>query len=199
MPRSSTPLSREDAARVLGLAPPVIDALIASGAVLCRVDEAGQDAIPPEQFETLFRDSLLRLYHAQATAAPPVVAAERAPYAPVVPISREPELTFEMPEAAPDAPQITHGVAEFEEPAPKERDLRLAQRYVPRKQIGGTFNSVRFNIVQLSNTGLRIRHEQPLHAGDEGKLTFTVLGSKSFLIKVKVVWTSIGQQDGASS
>ncbi|HWS73252.1 MAG TPA: PilZ domain-containing protein, partial [Thermoanaerobaculia bacterium] len=61
--------------------------------------------------------------------------------------------------------------------------------------VGGTFNQTRFSILQISTTGLRIRHDQTLLPGEEGKLTFALIKPpQSFLLKARVVWTSIAQR-----
>lgn len=210
LPRSATPLTRDEAARVLSLAPSVIDALISSGAVLCHVDN-GRGVIPPEQLEAFFRDGLLRLYHAQATAADAMKASVPAPAPPSAAVVSEkrvaendPELTIEIestPAAAqaPASPEeaeliVTRSIAEFEQEK-AEAELRLAPRYLPRRRLGGTFDSVRFTILQMSTTGLRIRHDDALRAGTEGRLTFSIMNpAQSFLIRARVVWTSIAQR-----
>lgn len=82
-------------------------------------------------------------------------------------------------------------------PAPPLRDLRQAPRYIPRRQINGIFGEVKFSIVQISDTGLRIRHEEPLGPGDEAKLSFALLKpQRSFLVRARVVWTSVASYEG---
>lgn len=214
LPRSATPLTRDEAARVLSLSPVVIDALISSGAVLCHV-ENGRGVIPPEQLEAFFRDGLLRLYHAQATAADAVKAPAIATASKTAGVSEkraaesDPELTIELESTAAAAPAVapaeaeadplvTRSIAEYEEEK-ADAELRLAPRYLPRRRIGGTFDSVKFTILQMSNTGLRVRHDEPLRAGAEGRLTFSIMNpAQSFLIKARVVWTSIAQRGDES-
>ena len=56
-------------------------------------------------------------------------------------------------------------------------------------------HQTRFSILQISTTGLRIRHDQTLLPGEEGKLTFALIKPpQSFLLKARVVWTSIAQR-----
>lgn len=212
LPRSSAPLTRDEAARVLNLAPAVIDALISSGAVLCHVDN-GRGVIPPNQLEAFFRDGLLRLYHAQATAADVRTSAPAAAKpAPVserrVAETEDLELTIELESSEDpaaktavkaadeeeDEPLVTRSIAEFEQEK-AAAELRLAPRYLPRRRLGGTFDTVKFTILQISATGLRVRHDEPLRAGAEGRLTFSIMNpAQSFLIKARVVWTSIAQR-----
>jgi hypothetical protein len=190
---------REEVSDLLKLNPSVIDALVASGAL-----NAG--TIAAADLERLFRDSLLRLYQAQAmrSAAPaPVVTWEP---------ERELEMELEMEiEARPDteAP-VAETLATPAEGAEEEQgivrtyeevmdiderpNLRAGVRYVPRRQIGGVFRDVKFVMVQLSSSGLRIRHDEALRPGDEARLSFAILNPpKSFVMRARVVWTSIAQ------
>jgi PilZ domain len=165
-------LSRAEAARALGIPITVIDALVTSGAVRCK-----GEAIPASQLETLFRDALLRLY--RADAAPPPVKAE------------EPEIAIEA------EPLITHNIAEYNAASAETEkpEMRIAVRYMPRRQIGGAFNQVRFTLLQISNTGLRIRHTETLLPGEEAKLTLSLQKpARTFHMRARVVWTSIAQR-----
>lgn len=234
-----TSLSRHELANALALAPPVIDALVASGALLCHVRD-GKESIPMQQVEALFREGLLRVY--QADAAARVQRGLTTP--PVERRVREVESTFDFddgqarPAAEPEPESATAaadaGAAQEAASAPAESgessataapgepvlpiaagigepaiargfelddrpveklDLRVAPRYIPRRQVGGTFNQTKFSILQISTTGLRIRHDQTLLPGEEGRLTFALLKPpQSFLLKARVVWTSIAQR-----
>jgi hypothetical protein len=78
-----------------------------------------------------------------------------------------------------------------ESPAP---DLRSATRFVPRRQIDGIFIDVKFSIVQLSATGMRIRHNDEVIPGAEGKMSFALMKPpRSFVMRAKVVWTSMAR------
>jgi hypothetical protein len=167
-------LSRAEAARALGIPISVIDALVTSGAVRCK-----EDAIPASELETIFRDALLRLYRAEAVPAPQPVKAE------------EPQIELEA------EPLVTHNIAEYNAaPIEVEKpEMRIAVRYVPRRQIGGAFNQVRFTLLQISNTGLRIRHGETLLPGEEAKLTLSLQKpARTFHLRARVVWTSIAQR-----
>ena len=48
-------------------------------------------------------------------------------------------------------------------------DARIAPRYIPRRSIGGVFNKTKFTVMQISSTGLRIRHDETLLPGEEGQ------------------------------
>ena len=79
--------------------------------------------------------------------------------------------------------------------AEQRPNLRAGVRYVPRRQIGGVFRDVKFVMLQLSSSGLRIRHDEALHPGDEARLSFAILNPpKSFVMRARVVWTSIAQR-----
>ncbi len=184
-------LRRDELSEVLKLKPAVINALISSGALETKRRE-GRDMVAAADVERLFRDSLLHLYYAQAQRAVQAKAAEAEevmelePPAEVVP---EPEIPSEM------IPMLTRTSDEHLMTRDELRsDLRLGARYIPRRQIGGTFRDVRFTIVQLSNEGLRIKHSEKLQPGDEARLSFAIQNPpQSFVMRARVVWTSIGQ------
>jgi hypothetical protein len=192
-------LTRDEAARLLSLDRTVINALVASGSLLCHVRD-GKETIPSAQFETLFRDSLLRLYHAQAVARRPVDEVETAIEG----------LELEVPATVGATPEpiIGDDTASFlmrsigEAPVDEEErpNLRIAPRYIPRKQLSGAFREIKFTILQISATGMRIRHEETLLPGEEARLTFAMVSrSQSFVVRARVVWTSIAQRDDAPS
>ncbi|HEX7809852.1 MAG TPA: PilZ domain-containing protein [Thermoanaerobaculia bacterium] len=173
---------------ILELPPTVIDALIESGRVLCQVKN-GEPRIPLDQIETLFRDGLMKLYRAEvegvsatnvvAEVAPPAAEAEPEPIAAVEP---------EPPSARPQLTIVPRNV----KPEPPEQ--RMAPRYVPLRQIGGIFGETKFTIVQMSATGLRIRHREALMPGDEAKLSFALMRpARSFVVRAKVVWTRLAK------
>jgi hypothetical protein len=207
--QSRTPLTRREAAQALRLDLRVIEALIDSGALLCRVSR-GRETIPFEQLEALFRDSLLRLYYAESEArrreeTPVLVNRE-------IELDPETEIEFES-ESESDPPALEEKVTTAPSPVPPEEpaitrtsdehavigrdtpDNRVTERYVPRRVISGIFNHVRFTILQISESGMRIRHDESLQPGDEARLTFALLNStKPFPIRARVVWTSIAQR-----
>jgi len=122
-------------------------------------------------------------------AAPPAPA---EPPAETVEPPVEAAPAAEAPAPPPAAPQDRPRI-----PMAPQRDLRQAARYIPRRQIDGIFGDVKFSIVQISATGLRIRHQEPLGPGDEGKLSFALLKpQRSFLVRAKVVWTSVARYEG---
>ena len=208
MPPLSGSLTREEAAELLQLTPPMLDALLERGQLLCHYS-GGEPRIPIAQLETFLRDSLVRLYRFEARLdadlVPPEKAAISSPQsegsrsaATQLPLSSsieeessiaaapEPELEPER-----DFDRETLITIEKEPAEPSYSDTRSAPRYVPRRQITGIFHDVRFTIVQLSATGLRIRHTEPLLPGDEAKLSFALLNPpRSFVMRARVVWTS---------
>jgi hypothetical protein len=183
-------LSRDELAAATALGRRAIDALVNGG----TLTTAGDGRIAASAAEELLRNALMGLYRAEA-AAPERVVAEP-------PVAAEAEQEFEIerfsfdttpvPVAAAPVPFTVH--AEEESP-----DLRVAVRYVPRRQIGGMFNRVKFTVAQISNTGLRIRHNESLLPGEEARLSFALMKPpRTFVMKARVVWTSIAQRGGES-
>ena len=183
-------LSPSEVAEQLELAPEVVEALIEAGHVLCH-SRGGEPRVPLEQLEAFFRDRLMLVYAAeQAVAAEvPAPAEQRKPA--IVEV-REPEPPAEEPVAAEEAPVAA---AEVAPPAPRELpDQRRLPRYIPRRQIDGLFGDTKFTIIQLSASGLRIRHKEPLVPGTEAKLTFALLRpARSVVLRTRVVWTSLAR------
>lgn len=197
-------LTRDEISNTFGLDRAVIDALIESGRVLCHLRD-GEVRIPLSQLEAFFRDGLIAVYRAQAheeLALPASLPSELQPDAeeeappPLQAVALPPP-----PEPQPEpAPQPRIALAEDddeeEEPeAPEPANTRAAPRYIPRRQIDGVFNNVRFSIVQISATGFRIRHNEELTPGDEAKLSFALLNAaQSFAMRARVVWTSVARE-----
>jgi hypothetical protein len=188
-------VSLDELTRVLEVPPDLVDALLASGRVLCHVNR-GETRIPLDQLEAFFRDSLVRIYQAEAhqlgspAAEEPPEAEEVAAAAPAEPVE---EPAPAPPPPAPVAPPVVraHRAGDAQR---HERDLRGSARYVPLRQLSGIFGDVKFTIVQISTTGLRIRHKEPLMPGDEGKVSFALLRpARSVLLRARVVWTSLAR------
>lgn len=162
--------SRDEAAQILSLPTTAVRAV------------SSEASVSADRLEGFLRDALLSLYRAEA--ARPVV-------------EELPEETIDLD----TVPDITHSLAEFETGRVEERaNLRVAPRYTPRKQLGGTFRQVRFTIMQLSTTGLRIRHDDTLRPGEVARLAFSIINpARTFSVQARVVWTSIAQRgDGRS-
>ncbi|HYO77658.1 MAG TPA: PilZ domain-containing protein [Thermoanaerobaculia bacterium] len=186
-------LRRDQLSELLGLSPKVVDALIASRTIeTTRRD--GKEVVPCAQLERVFRDSLLRLYQAQAAQA---VTTRR-----VMP-ERELELELDSEEAVPEEasvdeplPAITRTSDEhLVVPPVEDADLRLGARYIPRRQLGGMFRDVKMTVLQMSNSGLRIRHSEQLQPGEEARFSFAIQNPpRSFVMRARVVWTSIAQR-----
>jgi hypothetical protein len=135
--------------------------------------------------EAFLRDGLLRLYQ---------TVAER-------------QLVVELPEvsvAEPAGETPREEVASpFEDvremPAKRQRgELRRAPRYQAAKTLTGTYRDVGFTILELSATGLRIRHDDTLRAGDEARVTFGIPPS-SYTVRARVAWTTIAQHEEGPS
>lgn len=200
MPAPLPSISRREVGSLLDVPDDVIDSLIHSGKLLCHV-RGGDTRVPLDQLEAFFRDALVRVIRASAIAnvepATPPLRVERRDH-------EEPDEARDDDSAPTDAPPqpepaplaITPAV---EKPV-ERRNSRLAPRFIPRRQIDGIFKDVRFTIVQISATGLRIRHNEPLLPGDEAKLTFALLNPpQSFLVRARVVWTSVARYENDES
>ena len=175
-------LTVAELSKLLGVSPGVVEALIEDGALLCQVKE-GEARVPLAQVEAFLRDSLMKVYRAESQGVIEAPAAEeRAPTPP----------TDEVPSPAsePAAPLVRMAaIVPAEQP-----DLRRMPRYVPRRQIDGIFEDLKFTIVQISRTGLRIRHKESLVPGTEGKLSFALLKpARSVVLRTRVVWTSLAR------
>lgn len=175
-------LTPAEVATLLDIPPSLVDALLDSGCILCHVKN-GEPRVPLAQLEAFFRDALSRVSQGDAPAA-----AEPEPS----PVIRTP---LPEPEVVEAEPSVVAPAAATEERATPPRELpeqRRLPRYIPLRQIDGLFGDTRFSIVQISASGLRIRHREPLVPGSEAKLTFALLKpARSVVVRMRVVWTSI--------
>ncbi len=194
-------LSRDEVCRTFRLSGATLDALIAGGHLLCHVVD-GESRIPVAQLEEFFREGLLRVYRTQAmeettvaafdaasAAAPPMLEIAAPVLTPVPPA---PAVVDER-RAIPFTPlaDFQSQAVESEELSGEPIDLRVSPRYIPRRQINGILDDVKFTIVQLSKTGLRIRHTDEILPSADSKLTFALLNpARSFMMKGRVAWTS---------
>jgi hypothetical protein len=191
-------VSPEELAQLLDVPPDVVEALLASGRVLCHVNR-GETRVPLDQLEAFFRDSLVRVYQAEAwggavAEAEEPVAAEEVPEPVQAKPVEAPPPPSAPPASVPPTPAPVSRARHARDTQRDQRDLRGAARYVPLRQLGGIFGDVKFTIVQISTTGLRIRHKEPLMPGDEGKVSFALLRSaRSVLLRARVVWTSLAR------
>jgi hypothetical protein len=195
-------VSREELSKLLNVPLDVVDALLDSGRVLCHV-RGGEPRVPLAQLEEFFRDALLRLYQAETQGVQADVPRARSPRPEIEPDSEpmgEPATPPE-PETDPERQtEVTPPVPIFASPAPDpkperehdEPEQRIATRFVPLRQLGGIFGDVKFVVMQLSATGFRIRHNEPLMPGDEAKLSFALMRpARSVVVRARVVWTSL--------
>jgi hypothetical protein len=171
-------ISPREIGLLLDLPDDVVDALIASGRFLCHVRD-GETRIPLDQLEAFFRDGLIRVIRAAAMVEPAS------------------ELRQRDQEEQEEKEEVIAAPAMVIEPAEvKKRNARHAPRFIPRRQIGGIFKDVKFSIVQISASGFRIRHNDPLIPGDDAKLTFALMNPpRSFLVRARVVWTSVAHYE----
>lgn len=189
----TTALPATELSEMLGLPRSVIDTLIEQGALLCIVRE-GEARVPLAQVEALFREALLRVYRAEALHA----RADAMPDVAVAPPAAEPRSIeqFVVEESTTEEQAIAVVPAplpeRFEEPVQPEQ--RIAPRYVPLRQLSGIFGDTKFTVLQLSATGLRIRHDTPLLPGDEAKVSFALMRpARSVVVRARVVWTSLAR------
>jgi hypothetical protein len=167
----------EQTAAILDLPPSIIDKLVRSGQL-----PSNGGGVPSNEIQNYLSQSFIRLFQAQATV--PLVA------------DATPEPPVEQSEQEPADTVIVRSIAEYEAEIRGEKaDLRIAPRYVPRRQLGGTFRDIRFTLMQLSTTGLRIRHDETLRPGDVARLTVSLQRpARTFAMQARVVWTSIAQR-----
>lgn len=181
--------SIETTAEILDLPPSIVDKLVRSGQINATADG----------IQKYLSDSFVRLFRAQA--AMPATEA-------MLPVSGALDVEIEAPaEAASAQPKtdtesvIIRSVAEYEEEIRANApEMRIAPRFVPRRQIGGMFQHARVTLLQISTTGLRIRHDDVLRPGDVARLTLSLQRpARTFAMQARVVWTSIAQRgDGPS-
>ena len=220
----TTSLTRDEITRLLGITPEVIDALLDSGQILCHVRRgetripleqletffrdslirlyqaevapapAGQtreeQAPEPRQLPEIWHDAHPR----QAEEGDPFedsYGETSQPYA------SEPDAPFATAPSPDESSTETDAGVEpliTMESVEDRPDLRIAARYVPLRQISGIIGDVKFTVLQLSATGLRIRHQEQLLPGDEAKLSFALLRpARSVVLRARVVWTSIAR------
>ena len=204
MDRLKTSLTRSEVSQLLELDTAALDMLLESGRILCHYSR-GEARIPLDQLESFFRDALVRLYRAEAATSAPIVLEDRQPRgrAEQTTQASQPEQAGPPMTAADTVEPVTPEPAPLPKmalpvtPPPVEElppDLRSATRYVPLRQIGGIFGEVKFWIMQMSTTGLRIKHHEPLMPGTEAKVSFALLKpARSIVVRARVVWTSIAR------
>lgn len=181
---STTQLTREELARALALPRSAVEAL---------TENLKGDSIALRDVERVLEGALLRLYHAEvAQTIAPAVAAQPAVEAP------EESIDIEAADEEP-APIITRTFEEFTQDANEGADARIAPRYTPRRAIGGVFNRTKFTVLQISSTGLRIRHDETLLPGEESRMTFALLQpAQSIIIRARVVWTRVATRGNST-
>jgi PilZ domain len=179
----TTTLTPAEVATLLDIPPSLVDALLDSGRILCHMKN-GEPRVPLAQLEEFFRDALIRVYQGEA----PVAAAEPEP----LPVTRDPLPGPDVVEVEPSVVARPTGNEERATPPRELPEQRRLPRYIPLRQIDGLFGDTRFSIVQISASGLRIRHKEPLVPGSEAKLTFALLKpARSVVMRMRVVWTSL--------
>jgi hypothetical protein len=186
---STAALSREELARALGFPASALEALIAGGTL-----KADGDRIALQEVERFLQNALLRVYHAEVESGRGAEAVSEKE-------KEKDEIVIDLPEPKPlamvsEQPEspIVLSLAEYEA-SMTPKDNRIAPRYKPRRQVGGTFGNVKFSVLQMSETGLRIRHDETLLPGEEGRMSIALVRpQQSVVVKGRVVWTSIAQR-----
>lgn len=169
----------EQTAEILDLPPSIVDKLVRSG----QLPASNGKGVAAAEIQSYLSQSLIRLFQAQA-AMPAEARVETA----AAEVAAEPETEVDS--------IITRSIAEYETDVRAAiAENRIAPRYVPRRQLGGTFRDLRFTLMQLSTTGLRIRHDETLRPGDVARLTLSLQKpARTFAMQARVVWTSIAQR-----
>lgn len=198
MDRLKHSLSRSEVSQLLDIDLATVDGLVESGNILCRY-QRGEPRIPLDQLESFFRAALVKIYRAEAAGNVPIEEPKPEP----VPM-REPDPEPDEPLPTPDhdpEPEPPRALPEHvaiaaPAPPPDEKpEQRAAARYVPLRQIDGIFGEMKFSIMQMSSTGLRIRHRDALMPGTEAKVSFALLKpARSIVVRARVVWTSVARQ-----
>jgi hypothetical protein len=187
---STTSLTPDELARALGLPRAAVEALGAN---------ASDGRIALRDVERALESALLRLYHAEvatSTREQPAAIADEAEESIDIEAAPEPEPAAETTSDEPH-PMITRTYEEFQADADERDDPRIAPRYTPRRAIGGVFNKTKFTVMQISSTGMRIRHDETLLPGEEARLTFALLQpAQSIIIRARVVWTRVASRGG---
>jgi hypothetical protein len=166
--------SPEEAARALSLPVQVIETLIAHQVL--------PETLPAREIEDFFRNGLLRLYH--TLAQPRAVEAE--------------EIELDIP-SQPVETQISAPIDEYNEAHSTDRaEVRRAPRYEAKRKVSGTYRDVPFNVLEISSTGLRIRHDETIRPGDEARINVTV-NKRTFTMRARVAWTTISQRGSGPS
>lgn len=178
-------------ANILDLPPAVVDTLVRSGQLA-----SNGEGVPAAEIQNYLSQSLIRLFQAQANDTASEVAATTPPLE-----LAATERLDNVDDASEAASVITRSIAEYErEISGAAAEHRIAPRYVPRRPLSGAFGPARLTLLQLSTTGLRIRHDEALRPGDEARLTVALLRpARTFAMQARVMWTSIAQRgDGPS-
>ncbi|HEV7921037.1 MAG TPA: PilZ domain-containing protein [Thermoanaerobaculia bacterium] len=184
---SAAALTREELAQALNFPPSALEALIAGGGL-----NAAGDRISLQEVERFLQSALLRVYHAEVESGRVVAPGKE---------KEKDEITIDLPEpkslalvAEPADSGVVHSIAEYEASL-EPTDNRVSPRFKPKRQVGGTFGNVKFAVLQMSENGLRIRHDETLLPGEEARMSIALVRpQQSVVVKARVVWTSIAQR-----
>lgn len=176
--------SPDDAARSLHLPQQVIDAMTQTGLI-----DGSNGTLSAAAIERVLSDTLLRLYRAEARADEIEITLPAA-------LESTGQTAETTDEELPGVEVVRQSLSEYQTEALRRKEnKRVMARYRPRRQIGGMFRQSRFTILQISDTGLRIRHDDSLRPNDQARVTFSILQpARTFAIEARVVWTSIAQR-----
>jgi hypothetical protein len=149
------------------------------------LDESA-DEPPAEAFAEAASEAPAAVDDGSPADASPADATTTEPHLPIV----EPVYSRDLPPAR--RTRVRHTLADTP-------DMRSSPRFIPLRRISGIFGDAKFSIVQISQSGLRIRHADPLVPGVEGKLSFALLKpARSFVMRARVVWTSLARSGDES-
>jgi len=197
MPGPRDALTIREISRLFSLNEEAVLALMASGDLIGR---SGSDEVSLEQLEAFFRRNLARVVQLRSSSSQvPEVPGEVADDVGAVPRRRP--VASRQDVARPAAgiqsgierqSSVPRKIERMTDQFPKEpSDFRRTPRYTPSSPLEGTFGELRFSILEISTSGLRIRHTRPTEAGKEGKLSFTLTDpAQTFNLRGRVVWTT---------
>ncbi|HKR66037.1 MAG TPA: PilZ domain-containing protein [Thermoanaerobaculia bacterium] len=138
------------------------------------------DAPSAAALEEYLRDGLMRLYQ--------VVAERRVAAAAPVETAEPEEIAQPFEDNHADAPR-------------PHAEHRRAPRFEAHATLTGTYRDANFSVLEISATGLRIRHEETFRAGDEARLTLTLQNPspRQYTFRARVAWTTIAQRGSGPS
>jgi PilZ domain-containing protein len=76
-------------------------------------------------------------------------------------------------------------------------ELRASERFIAKEAIAGSFGSASVFVLNISNHGLMIEHEQPLRVATKGRMWFKH-GDVVVAVQAAVVWSHLSKEPNAT-